>query len=332
MNSFDQNQDRLALLFFGNGAEVVGDPMPAGRGFDKAGMMADIPNSLPGGSTNMVEGLYRGWDELRSVPIDQRSGLRVIVLFTDGASNSVPANWDGSGVAKSIRTYDFPHILTETAGQTHDSPHITGAYNPGSATQGPLDPPGPVNPIDTWQPWNTRWTTVPPTTPGTGVPAWAQWMPATSLHNTRRSPGIPFTFPLQTNALNVDGVAQSSASRRGLRDLTGAQYPSQIFNINNAARNLVEIISNTARDEVEVGSARVRIYTIGMGALVTMPLGTRPETSESILKRVANDTVANGNPDFNAAQLQGNYYYAQTAADVSAAFQALQNQIVRLTK
>ena len=64
--------------------------MPAGRGFDKAGLMADIPSTLPGGSTNMVEGLYRGWDELRSVTDGQQSGLRVIVLFTDGASNSVP--------------------------------------------------------------------------------------------------------------------------------------------------------------------------------------------------------------------------------------------------
>ena len=64
--------------------------MPAGRGFDKARVMADIPNTLPGGSTAMVQGLYRGWDELRSVPNGQQSGLRVIVLFTDGASNSVP--------------------------------------------------------------------------------------------------------------------------------------------------------------------------------------------------------------------------------------------------
>ena len=84
-----QRSDRMSLIFFGNGARVV-DAMPAGRGFDKARLMADIPNSLPGGSTAMVQGLYRGWDELRSVPNGQQSGLRVIVLFTDGASNSVP--------------------------------------------------------------------------------------------------------------------------------------------------------------------------------------------------------------------------------------------------
>jgi Flp pilus assembly protein TadG len=331
VNSFDAAQDRLALLFFGNGVSVV-DQMPSSRGFDKSGMMSDIPTSLPGGSTNMVEGLYRGWDEVRSVPIGSRSGLRVIVLFTDGASNSVPANWDGSGLSKALRTYDFPHDPSETAGQTHDSPHITGIYNTNNATQGALttssSPSAPApGPVDLWQPWDTQWTTVRPTTPGTGLPLYLQWMPATSLHSNRRSIGIPTTFPLQTNALTVNGIPQSTA--RGLRDLTAGKYPSQIYNINNAARNLVEIIANAAREETETGSARVRIYTIGMGQLVRLNLGTRLETSESILKRIANDPSS---PDFNSNQLEGAYYYAQTAADVSAAFQALQNQIVRLSK
>jgi len=63
---------------------------------------------------------------------------------------------------------------------------------------------------------------------------------------------------------------------------------------------------------------------------VRLPLGTRGETSESILKRIANDPSSA--PDFNPNQLEGAYYYAETAADVSAAFQALQNQIVRLSK
>ncbi len=91
VDAFDARNDRVSLVFFGNGARVV-DAMPAGRGFDKARVMADIPNTLPGGSTAMVQGLYRGWDELRSVPNGQQSGLRVIVLFTDGASNSVPGS------------------------------------------------------------------------------------------------------------------------------------------------------------------------------------------------------------------------------------------------
>ena len=67
VNSFDAANDRVSLTLFGNGAGVI-DAMRSSRGFDKAKVMADVPNTLPGGSTNMVEGLYRGWDEIRSVP------------------------------------------------------------------------------------------------------------------------------------------------------------------------------------------------------------------------------------------------------------------------
>jgi hypothetical protein len=154
-------------------------------------------------------------------------------------------------------------------------------------------------------------------------------LPLTSFHSYRRSGGIPASFPLTSNSVMVDGATQ--ASRRPLRGTpVGGQYPSQIFNINNASRNLVEIIANEAKNDTS-GDYRIRIYTIGMGNLVRMTLGTRPETSESMLKRVANDATS---PDFipYPGQLEGKYYYAETSAHVSAAFQALQNEIIRLTK
>ena len=84
-------------------------------------------------------------------------------------------------------------------------------------------------------------------------------------------------------------------------------------NIRNAATNLVEIIADAARADM-TGDQPIRIYAIGMGDLVTLPLGTRPETSESVLMRVANDTRS---PDFNNTQLEGKYYFARTAADVA---------------
>ena len=127
--------------------------------------------------------------------------------------------------------------------------------------------------------------------------------------------------------LKVDGSAQSSV--RGLRNVnvgTG-RYPAEVFNVNNAARNLVEIIANAARSDT--GDYPIRIYTIGMGELVRYKTGTRKEMSEDILKRIANDATS---LDFNSAQMEGKYYFAKTAADVGPAFQALQNQIIRLSK
>ena len=86
-------------------------------------------------------------------------------------------------------------------------------------------------------------------------------------------------------------------------------------------------MANEARNDN--GDYPIRIYTIGMGQLVKMQLGTRMETSESILKRISNDATS---MDFNSNQLEGKYFYAQTAADVAPAFEGIQNQILRLTK
>jgi Flp pilus assembly protein TadG len=308
VGAFDQAHDRVALLTFGNGATVL-DAMPSSRGFDKPKVIADVPSTLPGGSTNMVEGIYRAWDEVRSVPMGSQSGLRVIVLFTDGASNGVPGNYDASpGVAKTLRTWDFPKNLPDPDSQTWDSPHIDGLYDTQTGTQSPS--------YTLTVPWNSTQTLV-------AVP----YLPLTSWHTHHRSPGIATSFPLQTPSLAVNGVPQDVI--RGLRNknIGTGRYPAEVFNTNNAARNLLEIIANEARNDN--GDYRIRIYTIGMGELVRYMLGTMPEKPEDILMRISNDRRS---PDFNSAQLEGKYYFAQTSADVGPAFQALQSQIVRLSK
>ena len=128
--------------------------------------------------------------------------------------------------------------------------------------------------------------------------------------------------------MTVNGAAQSSV--RGLRHLNAStgQYPAEVFNINNAARNVLEIIADAARNDAG-GDYPIRIYSIGMGYLLRDLLGTMPEMPEDILKRISNDRAS---PDFNSAQLEGRYFFAQTAADVGPAFQGVQNQILRLSK
>jgi Flp pilus assembly protein TadG len=318
IGSFDKNNDRMSLLTFGNGVSVL-DAMPSSRGFDKVKLISDVPTTLPGGSTNMVEGLYRGWDELRSVPTGQQSGLRVIVIFTDGASNSVPANYESApGLGRALRTYDFPKNSPDPDGQTWDNPTIAGLY----PTSGAASVASPSYSI-TVPNWNNTCAVANSCLPTAQVPS----LPLTSFHANHRSSGIPTSFPLQSNSLMVDGSVQSAV--RGLRNKSSTtnRYPAEVFNINNAARNLIEILADTARNDT--GDYKIRIYTIGMGELVRYKLGTRKEMSEDILKRIANDA---GSLDFNVNQLEGKYYYAQTAADVGPAFQALQNQIIRLSK
>src|SRR5206468_2294358 len=152
----------------------------------KSKVAADVPTTLPGGSTNMVEGIYRGWDELRSVARGSQSGLRVLVLFTDGASNGVPGNYDISpGVAKSLRTADFPKNYPDPDRQTWDAPFIGGLADSESGAMSPSYNITPAN-------WNA-------TTTITDIP----YLPLNSWHTHKRSAGIPTSFPLQTSSLKV---------------------------------------------------------------------------------------------------------------------------------
>jgi Flp pilus assembly protein TadG len=318
VDSFDQLHDRLSLLTFSNGAAVL-DPMPSARGFDKAKLKADIPQNLPGGSTNTVEGIYRSWDELRSVSNGTQSSLRVIVLFTDGASNSVDGDY-GFGI-EALRTYDFPKNFPDPDTQTWNNPMIVGLFNPQSGVLDPLhNAQMAVSGIHGAE--------------STATLALAPWLPAMTSHQNHRSAGIPTGFPLQTAALTVNGAAQNSARPMRNFNIPAGKFPAELFNINNAARNVLEIIADKARSD-NGGDYPIRIYTIGMSFLVRYLLGTMPEKPEDILVRVANDKQkpdGTAAPDYNGAQLAGNYYFAQTSADVGPAFQNIQNQIIRLTK
>jgi Flp pilus assembly protein TadG len=321
INAFDEDADRMALITYGNGARVV-VPMQATRGFDKAATKAAVPDVLPGGWTPMAEGLYRGWDEVRWVANGTQSGLRVIVLFTDGSANGVPGDWDSTGISKSVSTNDFPKRTPDPDNITTNTPGIQGLYDAESGNQNPSLTKCGTTYTDTLV--DRVGTACPPSGSFTAM----SWLPLMSLHSHHRSSGIPTTFPFQTAAINVDGAAQSS--RRPLMDFDSGtgRFPAHARNIRNAATNLVEIVANAARADTS-GDYPIRIYAIGMGQLVQHLLGSRPESSESVLMRVANDKTS---PDFNSAQKEGKYYYAQTEADVGPAFQALQSQIVRLSK
>ena len=311
IDAFDANGDRMALITYSYGARVL-DQMPAGFGFDKVKLKADVPNSLPGGTTSMAEGLYRGWDEVRAVTAGQQAGLRVIVLFTDGSGNVFPGMLDGSGNAKGVFSGDFPKVLPDPSNATTNTPSLQGLYDTQTGAQSP------------------NWLFTPPNWNSVNTYAGLQYLPNVSSHTHHRSSGIPGNFPLQSNSLKVNGVAQSA--KRGLRNYNPApgvgKYPAEVFNIRNAATNLAEIIADAARSDTS-GDHRIRIFTIGMGQLVKMNLGTIPESSESVLMRIANDKKS---ADYNSDQLEGKYYYAQTASDLGPVFQQLQNQIIRLSK
>ncbi len=221
------------------------------------------------------------------------------MLFTDGASNSVPGDYPAAaGQPRALRTWDFPDNGADPDNQTHANPHIDGLYHTQTGVASPS--------YTLTTPWNS--TQVIPQVP---------FLPVTSKHFFHRSGGIPDNFPLQTNALKVDGQPQNT--RRGAEELQRRRRTSirPRCGTSTTLRATSSKSSRMKRATTPPATISIRIFTIGMGELVRYDLGTRPEKSEDILKRIANDATS---PDFNDDQLEGKYYFAQTEADVMTAF------------
>src|SRR5207247_1287675 len=124
---------RVSLVMFATSTVVVDAINTSSRGFDKSSVLGHISGSSLGVvSTATAEGLYAGWDQLRSVTTSSQSVLRVIVLFTDGAPNTFSGQFDvkpshNSGTANvpatgALFTSDYPAV----GGQGQPDPAVTG--------------------------------------------------------------------------------------------------------------------------------------------------------------------------------------------------------------
>jgi Flp pilus assembly protein TadG len=92
LNKFNVTQDRVALIQFGSGAEVDNPINTSARGFDRTSMLGKIDSYSFPGTTSSVEGMWHARDQLNRIPLINRSAMRVIVFFSDGAPTGFGAS------------------------------------------------------------------------------------------------------------------------------------------------------------------------------------------------------------------------------------------------
>jgi hypothetical protein len=192
---------------------------------------------------------------------------------------------------------------------TLDYPKVSG----NSTT---YDDPGDYGLVDTDGPKSLG--SVAPTT-------WSTYTSGQNLSRQKINKCIP-NLPLRSS--HGDLYDASLPHQRVLVGGSANGYPNHVQNANNAARNLAESIANAVRSDTD-GKSRIRIYTLGLGDLLDAQMGSVPETGSSILRRIANDPVS---PDYRSDQPAGKYFFAGDPAELNAAFQAVRDQIVRLTQ
>jgi Flp pilus assembly protein TadG len=100
VNKFNagSNGDRVGVVSFASGA-VVNVPIvkDGTRGFNKTQVVNAINALNVSGSTASAEGLRLALNDINGVPAINRSSLRMIVFFSDGAPNDVPAVFSNGG-------------------------------------------------------------------------------------------------------------------------------------------------------------------------------------------------------------------------------------------
>ncbi|MYM68782.1 VWA domain-containing protein [Pseudoduganella sp. FT55W] len=216
LNQFNVARDRVGLLHFSYGAVVDDQIRQTARGFDRTSMINHIKNYSFTGSTASPEGMYAAREQINSVPTanNNRSNLRVIVFFSDGAPNSfgTTLKWNSSGDCRDTANNNLPQAGTIT---TDDD---------GSGTPGGLyftnkqsdDIGGSCTPSDI-------------TTKASALPDWY------NAHNVQTNiwndPAAVREFPIVTSSPRV---VTSAITYK---------------NVNRAARNLVEAMASKSRDE-----------------------------------------------------------------------------------
>jgi Flp pilus assembly protein TadG len=88
LNAFNVTQDRVGLIHFASGIEVD-NPIPKqARGFDRPAMLKNVTAFNFKGGTSSVEGVWHARNQLNQIASSNRSSMRVIVFFSDGAPTS----------------------------------------------------------------------------------------------------------------------------------------------------------------------------------------------------------------------------------------------------
>lgn len=295
LGQFNADQDRVGLVHFSYGA-VIDDPIrPVARGFDRASMISHINNFSFSGSTASSEGMYWARQQLNSVPTsnNNRSNLRVIVFFSDGAPNSFAAymNWKTPSdctVAGVITTDDdasgTPGGLFRTDTQASYSP---GKCNPNNYYGRDRN--------------NRYYYDIDDT--ASSLPDWYNG------HNLANNPNDP-------NAREFPVVTDSP------RKVTNAVT---FVNVNRAARNIVEAMARKSQDE------GIYVFTLGLGSALKSGTGPDSEKGEDTLKCMANSTDAPSRC-FSATRPIGLYCYAATTSDLTPCFSKLASAIMRISK
>jgi Flp pilus assembly protein TadG len=295
LKQFNVSTDRVGLLHFSYGSVVDMPIRRTERGFNRDSMVNSIGRYQFSGSTASAEGMWRARKEINSVPEAglNRSNLRVIVFFSDGAPNSFGTylTWKNPGDCT------YPGVVNTGDGSTGEAGGLYELDRQADDIGGNCTPETLTN-----------------------------YSPRLKLKD--RASALPDWYNGHLDLIEKE-AQKNDATLREFRVVTSS--PRVVTNaithqnVNRAARNLVEAMASKSRDE------GIFVFTLGLGAALKTGSGPDSEKGEDVLKCMANSTDAPSRC-FNAAKPIGVYCHAATQADLTPCFSKLASAILRISK
>jgi hypothetical protein len=312
VNKFNagSNGDRVGLVTFASGG-VLDVPIDktGARGFNKTTVTNAINALTSTGSTAAAEGMRKALNDINGVPVAARSSLRMIVFFSDGAPNDVPAKFCNGAVTLGLCTAS---AANQPSGDLYSETDNTTRITSPTLCKTSLEPCRVYLPASRDSQFPSNYPDIA-TLPVSGFPL------TDVLGAAIPASEIPLASYNGVRALDL------------VNPVNGVLFPyrNTRCNVNKAARNMVENVANTAR------SQNIKLYSIGLGdAVNALEINFSSyllvnEGGANILKRLAN--AADAVPR-NAAQPTGLYVWAANASGLDAAFSTIASEILRLSK
>jgi Flp pilus assembly protein TadG len=347
LDHLDSSSDRVALISYQRGAQVNDAIRTVTRGFNRSTMQSHIANLDFEGNTNSAEGFWQARNQLNSVPttpLGNRSNLRVIVFFTDGAPNTFASTFP-------VRRMSTPDPVCGGSNHTCNCSNRStsaGFCNSPSSRACTCTCTGSLQTGDgsSGTPTGLYWHE---TTNGNQVSGTCYRSESAGIISSgTNDPGI-YQLPAWYKAPHGGVVPpdefmiapQPSGPPQAPPQLRNITTTPSYANINRASRNLAEEMAWVARNE------GIYVFVLGLGDLLHHAAGPDNEIGERLLKCMAN-TNDGGDPSITPLsrchtynqnnglnqpagnQTIGTYCWAHDDASLATCYDKLASQILRL--
>jgi len=321
VDMFANQRDRLGLVTFGAAAYLAYPPSLNFK--DPSNTLSSKINQITcGGWTNTAYSYYSAYQQL--VTINEPLALNMIVFFTDG----VPTAFTAAFPIKTVSDTRFGDGNTCATGSQCTMAKSTGNDDNGW--------------VSTHASWGTFASKVGVLTGGnlgaaTGNTTGLAAKDVTSFSTTDSliPSGQRTNCQMSTNSVrvrrdvayipNTDINGLSTSGYSTVTKFTTAGHPY----INRIRPDKPDTLSRVATNLADNAATSIRTNTALNVVTFTLGLGSNGGVDDILLKRMANDPLAN---NYDNTKTDGLYVYAANSADLNAAFARIASEILRLAK